>query len=59
MPRARYDAIPFVDTSKLTFSERQEYQKLGIMAEELPTIYQNDQREEVEYDSVLDRKSVV
>ena len=53
MPSARYDAIPFVDTSKLTFSERQEYQKLGIMAEELPTIYQNDQREEVEYDSVL------
>ncbi len=53
MPRARYDAIPFVDTSKLTFSERLEYQKLGIMAEELPTIYQNDRMEEVEYNSVL------
>lgn len=52
MPK-RYDATPFVDTSRLTFSERLEYQKLGIMAEELPTIYQNDQMKEVEYNSVL------
>lgn len=53
MPKARYDAVPLVDTSRLTFSERLEYQKLGIMAEELPTIYQNDRMEEVEYNSVL------
>lgn len=53
MPKARYEALPLVDTSKLTFSERLEYQKLGIMAEELPTIYQNDRMEEVEYNSVL------
>ena len=53
MPKARYEALPLVDTSKLTFSERLEYQKLGIMAEELPTIYQNDQMKEVEYNSVL------
>lgn len=53
MPKARYDAVPLVDTSGLTFSERLEYQKLGIMAEELPTIYQNDRMEEVEYNSVL------
>lgn len=53
MPKARYDAVPLVDTSRLTFSERLEYQKLGIMAEELPAIYQNDQMEEVEYNSVL------
>lgn len=53
MPKARYEALPFVDTSKLTFKERLEYQKLGIMAEELPTIYQNDRIEEVEYNSVL------
>lgn len=53
MPKARYEALPLVDTSKLTFSERLEYQKLGIMAEELPTIYQNDRMREVEYNSVL------
>ena len=53
MPKARYDAVPLVDTSRLTFLERLEYQKLGIMAEELPTIYQNDRMEEVEYNSVL------
>lgn len=52
MPK-RYDATPFVDTFRLTFLERLEYQKLGIMAEELPTIYQNDQMKEVEYNSVL------
>lgn len=53
MPKARYEALPLVDTSKLTFSERLEYQKLGIMAEDLPTIYQNDRMKEVEYNSVL------
>jgi len=53
VPKARYEALPLVDTSGLTFSERLEYQKLGIMAEELPTIYLNDRMEEVEYNSVL------
>lgn len=53
MPRTAYEPIPLADTSRLTFPERLEYQKLGIMADELPTIYLNNRMEKTEYESVL------
>lgn len=53
MPRLSYEPVPFADTSRLTFSERLEYQKLGIMADELPTIVLNNRMEKTEYNSVL------
>ena len=53
MPRQKTEPVVLADTSRLTFSERLEYQKLGIMADDLPTIYLNDRMEKAEYDSVL------
>lgn len=53
MPRTAYEPIILADTSRLTFPERLEYQKLGIMADELPTIYLNNRMEKTEYESVL------
>lgn len=53
MPRSTYEPVPLAETSRLTFPERLEYQKLGIMADELPTIYLNNRMERTEYDSVL------
>lgn|GEM_PF-2089132 len=51
--RQKYEPLVLADTTRLTFAERLEYQKLGIMADELPTIYQNNQMEKTEYNSVL------
>lgn len=53
MPRSAYESVHLVDTSRLTFPERLEYQKLGIMADELPTIFLNNRMEKTEYSSVL------
>jgi len=53
MPRQRYEPVVLADTSRLTFAERLEYQKHGVMAEDLPTIYLNNRMEKTEYDSVL------
>lgn len=53
MPRMAYEPLPLADTSRLTFPERLEYQKQGIMADELPTIYLNNRMEKTEYESVL------
>ena len=52
MPKA-YEPVILADTSSLTFPERLEYHKLGIMADELPTVYMNNRMEKTEYDSVL------
>lgn len=53
MPKTRYLPVVLTNTARLTFAERQEYQKLGIMADELPTIYLNNRMEKTEYNSVL------
>ena len=53
MPKMRYLPVVLTNTARLTFAERQEYQKLGIMADELPTIYLNNRMEKTEYNSVL------
>ena len=53
MPRQKAEPVILADTSRLTFPERLEYQKLGIMADDLPTIYLNNRMEKAEYDSVL------
>lgn len=53
MPRQRYEPVILADTSRLTFPERLEYQKLGIMADDLPTIYLNNRMEKTGYESVL------
>ena len=53
MPKTQYQPVILTNTSRLTFEERLEYQKLGIMADELPTIYLNNRMEKTEYNSVL------
>ena len=53
MPRQKTEPVVLADTSRLTFRERLECQKLGIMADDLPTIYLNNRMEKAEYDSVL------
>ena len=53
MPKTQYQPVILTHTSRLTFEERLEYQKLGIMADELPTIYLNNRMEKTEYSSVL------
>lgn len=53
MPRQQYQPVVLADTTRLTFPERLEYQKLGIMADELPTIYLDNQMEKTEYKNVL------
>lgn len=53
MPRQQYQPVILADTTRLTFPERLEYQKLGIMADELPTIYLDNQMEKTEYKNVL------
>ncbi len=53
MPRQQYQPVVLADTTRLTFPERLEYQKLGIMADELPAIYLDNQMEKTEYKNVL------
>ena len=53
MLKPRFEPAVLADVSRLTFAERLEYQKLGIMADDLPVIYLNDRMEKAEYDSVL------
>lgn len=53
MPRQKYEPVILADTSRLTFPERLEYQKLGVMSDDLPTIYLNNRMEKTEYASVL------
>ena len=53
MQRQKNEPVVLADTSRLTFPERLEYQKLGIMADDLPIIHLNNRMEKAEYESVL------